>query len=790
MPVVTSGNSSITFSQGKSFRSLAQQKKIFVDFEAEFNKDVTSAQIGFSGYTTGDGDLDDLYNPLSLTKFSFDFSGRKVFDPNKQFVFSYSPDISIRLQATINPTGYDYYLDGIGIASNMAKDDFVISDFYVDITGNSNARLKIKNFIIDGDIKHAFSTTSPALISYDKPDIPIAISGSSVKKYDKASNAFLDTVEPYYSSIFKTKTNGVRWSTPTGVGFKSDSIENYSSLLSGLHGTGIQYSGVIYNDEIASDEVLEEDFNIILNSNHGAYSIPTSTVDSNEVFFVEGNDESLHFIADYNVSSEAASLKENKISSDLYKAYIPKGDDSSSPPSPINAPDQNDTRTLPATQKIHLSNTEGYLLSFEVEQVSADKGGIATEIHIDEIATNEYNVVYGLIPMDPDRQVSDPYKNYKFPLSYAFISGDGNEGQYKPLKGVTFGNSSNIYTSPIDNTEYTLSRSGDFSFYEGNAGEAFPITRGKEGDALYGEQIIFTGAAGATGIGILGATTPAVYDTYGSSVIQNVGPDEIANILITDAGGNIDVFSPLMVGDLQGDDNAKNLYKEVHPKVTGAAVLYNTTGYTKSVYDWALFSGDINEKGTSQLWINTDAKKEHPKEVDGTKASYLNSFTNAYLTNGEPLNFRLKNKFYADTDESKIKLVFSGIPTGDNIVVKALNKEGAEENVFLGAVRISEGSQLKDHTVYAMDDETKVIEVEVTGGASIGADGQFILQDHTRIKENISLQVSGDSLDYFTKYPNYYNASVIGNTIPWDPAYVDPDLIPRRVDPREEVQIT
>ena len=788
MPVVTSGNSSITFSQGKSFRSLAQQKKIFVDFEAEFNKDVTSAQIGFSGYTTGNGDLDDLYNPLSLTKFSFDFSGRKVFDPDKQFVFSYSPDASIRLQATINPTGYDYYLDGIGIASNMAKDDFVISDFYVDVTGNSNARLKIKNFIVDGDVKHAFSTTSPALISYDKPDIPIAISGSSVKKYDEASNVFLDTVEPYYSSIFKTKTNGVRWGTPTGVGFKSDSIEDYSSLLSGLHGTGIQYSGVIYNDETASDEVLEENFNIILNSNHGAYSIPTSTVDSNEGFSVENV-----LIAEYIVGSETASLAENKISSDLYKAYIPKADDLSSPPSPIDAPNQNDTRVLPATQKIHLSNPEGYLLDFQVEQIGANKGGIATGIHIDEIATNEYNVVYRIIAMDPDRQFSDPLKNYKFPLSYAFISGDGNEGQYKPLKGVTFGNSNKMYTSPIDNIEYTLSRDGDFSFYEGVAGEALPITRGKEGDELYGEQILFTGAAGATGLGILGATTPQVYDTYGSSKEQAIAPQEIANILITDVGENIDAFSPLIVGDLQGDSTAKDLlYKGVHPKVTGAAVLYNTTGYTKSVYDWALFSGDINEWGTSQLWIDTDAKKEHPKKVDlvgdqfSRRASYQDSFTHTYLTNGEPLNFRLKNKFYADTDESKIKLVFSGIPTGDNIVVKALNKDGVEENIYLGAVRVPEDSRLKDHTVYAMTDETKVIEVEVTGGASMGAAGQFILQDHTRIKENISLQVSGDSLDYFTEYPNYYNANVIGNTIPWDPAYVDPDFIPRRIEPREE----
>mgnify|MGYP001502684583 CR=1 FL=1 len=99
-----------------------------------------------------------------------------------------------------------------------------------------------------------------------------------------------------------------------------------------------------------------------------------------------------------------------------------------------------------------------------------------------------------------------------------------------------------------------------------------------------------------------------------------------------------------------------------------------------------------------------------------------------------------------------------------------------------------------------MSDETKVIEVEVTGGASIGADGQFTLQDHTRIRENISLQVSGDSLDYFTKYPyhlvnvdtedlkivdeplHYYNEKFIGNTIPWDPKYADSAyLTPRRI---------
>ena len=86
----------------------------------------------------------------------------------------------------------------------------------------------------------------------------------------------------------------------------------------------------------------------------------------------------------------------------------------------------------------------------------------------------------------------------------------------------------------------------------------------------------------------------------------------------------------------------------------------------------------------------------------------------------------------------------------------------------------------------------------MTGGTSIGADGQSILQDHTRIKENTSLQVSGDSLDYFTAYPyslindenlnivdqplHYYNAGTIGNTIPWDPKSADSVYFtPRRI---------
>jgi len=356
------------------------------------------------------------------------------------------------------------------------------------------------------------------------------------------------------------------------------------------------------------------------------------------------------------------------------------------------------------------------------------------------------------------------------------------------LKGVAFGDpsNSNKYTSPIDSTEYTLSREGEFEFLGGDVGEGFPITRGDvaAGDPLAGLEIIFTGAAEATGVGVLGASISSVTPIYGSTVTQTISTDEIANILIANVGENIDTFSPLIVGNLHhGDEDEKNLYKEEHPKVTGAAVLYNTTGYTKSVYDWALFSGDTNERGFNKLpWIDTDTKKEHPKEVEASDyTSYVNSFTNTYLTNGEPLHFRLKNKFYADTDESKVTLVFSGIPTGDNIIVKALDKYGEEENIYLGAVRISEESQLKDHTVYSMSDQTKVIEVEVTGGVSMGAGGQFILQDHTRIKENISLQVSGDSLSYFTEYPNYYNANVIGNTIPWDPQYVDSNLTPRRI---------
>jgi hypothetical protein len=411
--------------------------------------------------------------------------------------------------------------------------------------------------------------------------------------------------------------------------------------------------------------------------------------------------------------------------------------------------------------------------------------------------------------LDPARQLSDPYSGYKFPFSYAFISGDGNEGQYRPLKGVAFGDSDNKYTSrfkldgEVGDTEYTLSREGEFQFLDGNIGLGYPITRGNvdAGDPLASFEIIFTGAAEATGIGILGASVPSVTPIYGDTTTQVVNVDEVANIVITNVGENIDTFSPLIVGDIQGSVGVGITYDGMHPKVTGAAVIYNATGYTKSVYDWALFSGDVNERGFKTFpWIDTDAKREHPKGIDGTKASYLNSFTNTYLTNGESLHFRLKNKFYADTDESKVTLVFSGIPTGDDIVVKALNEKGEEKEVHLGKVRISEESQLRDHTVYNMSDETKVIEVEVTGGASIGADGQFTLQDHTRIRENISLQVSGDSLDYFTTYPyhlvnvdtedlkivdeplHYYNEKFIGNTIPWDPKYADSaHLTPRRI---------
>ena len=192
-------------------------------------------------------------------------------------------------------------------------------------------------------------------------------------------------------------------------------------------------------------------------------------------------------------------------------------------------------------------------MDFLVEQVSAEDGGIITGAHIDKVATNEYSVVHRLIPLDPDRQLSDPYSGYKFPFSYAFISGDGNEGQYRPLKGVAFGDSDNKYTSrfkldgEVGDTEYTLSREGEFQFLlpgEGNAGVGFPITRGNVGDPLAGFEIIFTGAAEATGIGILGASVPSVTPIYGDTTTRVVNVNEIANILIVNVGENIDTFSP------------------------------------------------------------------------------------------------------------------------------------------------------------------------------------------------------------------------------------------------------
>ena len=75
----------------------------------------------------------------------------------------------------------------------------------------------------------------------------------------------------------------------------------------------------------------------------------------------------------------------------------------------------------------------------------------------------------------------------------------------------------------------------------------------------------------------------------------------------------------------------------------------------------------------------------------------------------------------------------------------------------------------------------QVIELYVTGGISLGSSGTSFLQDDTRITDNVSLQVSGDSTGYFNAYPNYYNASVIGNTIPWDPNCLDSNGDPRSI---------
>ena len=137
-------------------------------------------------------------------------------------------------------------------------------------------------------------------------------------------------------------------------------------------------------------------------------------------------------------------------------------------------------------------------------------------------------------------------------------------------------------------------------------------------------------------------------------------------------------------------------------------------------------------------------------------------------------------------DESKVKLVFSGIPTGDNVKINALAPpseaypEGEPVVLNLGLVRISDDSQLKIDSVVGGTTK-QVIELLVTGGASLGPSGLSFLQDDTRISDNISLQVSGDSLDYFTTYPNYYNAITIGNTIPWDPRYADYGGDPRSI---------
>jgi len=757
MPVVTSGDSSITFSEGKSFRSLAQQKKLWVDLKVEFNESVTSAQIGFSGYTTGDGDFDSLYNPLSLTSFAFSFSGRKIFDPAGQFVFSYIPNVPIRLQATINPTGYDYYLNGVGIASNVAKNDFVISDFFVDITGDSSARLKIRDFIIDGDVKHSFIAKFPALIDYANPDISIEMAGRSIKKYSEEAEDFLETSEPYFSAIFDTKTNSVGWLTDsTGVGFQSSSIENHSNQLSGLLGTGIQYSGDLYSN--LNLPIGIEKFDVLLNSNYGQYVIPTSVVGTSDV----GG------IANYSDVSQPASIKKNKIIGDsTYKNYIDKGTDAVSPPGPSNALSKNNTSPLPDAQKIFLSSEEGYLLDFYVEKISV---GIQASVNVDEVATNEYYLHYTLQPLDPERQLSDPNLNYKFPFSYSFISGDGNEGEYRVLKGVALGdNPDKKYTSPIDDTEYELSRGGDYVSV-GSVGIG-PITRTDYANDSY--EIVFTGAWGATGSGVLGSAfittntlTHSMTPVYGDTIVQNVNADQISDIIFGTLGKNSTDNSPLIIGDTYDIGG--------HPNFTGAAVLYNTTGYTKSIYDWALWSGDYLD--TSRI-TSIDGKQEYPVSVYASDPSeqeenYDQSFTKTYLKNGTELPFRIKNKFYADEEKSEVRVVFKGIATGENVTVLAKDPNGTIRSVNLGKVTptVNTAAQITE-------DEygSKVIELSITGGASQGVSNIRKLQDDSRISTNESLQVSGDGKEYFDIYSNYYNKKLIGKTIPWDPKDADSD---------------
>ena len=760
MPVVTSGDSSITFSEGKSFRSLAQQKKMWVDFKAEFNESVTSAQIGFSGYTTGDGDLDSLYNPLSLANFAFDFSGRKVFDPAGQFVFSYEPNVPIRLQATINPTGYDYYLNGVGIASNVIKNDFVISDFFVDVTGDSEARLKVKDLIIDGDVKHSFMAEFPALIDYANPDISVEISGKTVRKYSEEAGTFLETSEPYFSAIFDTKTNSVRWPTDlTGAGFQSSSIEDHSSQLSGLLGTGIQYSGILHNNPDLPVGI--EKFDILLNSNHGQYTIPTSVAGTANA---EG-------ITNYSDASQSASIKKNKITSDsTYENYIDKGTDAVSPPGPSDALSKNSTKAPPDTQTIFLSSEEGYLLDFYLEQVAV---GIQESVYTDEIATNEYYLNYRLIPLDPERQLSDPNLDYKFPLKYSFISGDGNEGEFRVLKGVALADSPDKkYTSPIDDAEYELSRGGEYA-YVGVIGAGFPITRGNVGDPSYPSEIVFTGAWGATGSGVLGSNfittntlTHSMTPVYGDTIAQNVNKDQVSDVIFGTLGKDSTNNSPLIIGSFYDEGRG--------PAFTGAAVLYNTTGYTKSVYDWALWSGDyLNALRLKSI----DGKQEYPKDISteqpvNEEAAYLDSFTVSHLKNGTELPFRIKNKFYADEERSEIRVVFSGMPTGDNVTVQAKDIDGNIKSINLGKVTPTEDTEAQ-----ITEDEygNKVIELKITGGASQGVSNIRKLQDDLRINTNESLQVSGDGKEYFDTYSNYYNKNLIGQTVPWDPKDIDPD---------------
>jgi hypothetical protein len=150
--------------------------------------------------------------------------------------------------------------------------------------------------------------------------------------------------------------------------------------------------------------------------------------------------------------------------------------------------------------------------------------------------------------------------------------------------------------------------------------------------------------------------------------------------------------------------------------------------------------------------------------------NYNNSFTTAYLKNGTELPFRISNKFYADEEKSEVRVVFSGVPTGEDVTVQAKDLNGDIVSVHLGKVTPTESTEIQiTEDAY----QNKIIELRITGGASEGVSNIRKLQDDSRINTNESLQVSGDGKEYFDVYSNYYNKNLIGKTVPWNPKHAD-----------------